>query len=93
MPRTEWPVTRQLKMTVTSVTTFPAVGRALSGDCEEHYSLDGELLPTAVRTVSIRHCLKTYSSICYAVNKTAIKGQRTDQISAKYGHRLAFSRR
>ncbi|ENZ7585956.1 T6SS phospholipase effector Tle1-like catalytic domain-containing protein [Klebsiella aerogenes] len=52
---------------------FPGCGARFPQIGEEHYSLDGELFANGGEDRINQALLKTYSSICYAVNKTAIK--------------------
>ncbi len=55
------------------VTIFPGCGARFPEIGEEHYSLDGELFANGGEDRINQALLKTYSSISYAVNKTAIK--------------------
>ncbi|HDN2629497.1 TPA: DUF2235 domain-containing protein, partial [Klebsiella aerogenes] len=71
---------------------FPGCGARFPEIGEEHYSLDGELFANGGEDRINQALLKTYSSICYAVNKTAIKDSELTRYRQSMATVWPFSR-
>ncbi|CAM6483049.1 type VI secretion system baseplate subunit TssF [Klebsiella aerogenes] len=71
---------------------FPGCGARFPEIGEEHYSLDGELFANGGEDRINQALLKTYSSICYAVNKKAIEDSELDIFRPQMATVWPFSR-
>ncbi|HGY2647136.1 TPA: DUF2235 domain-containing protein, partial [Klebsiella aerogenes] len=71
---------------------FPGCGASFPEIGEKHYSLDGELFANGGEDRINQALLKTYSSICYAVNKKAIEDSELDTFRPQMATVWPFSR-
>ncbi|HEM8737527.1 TPA: DUF2235 domain-containing protein, partial [Klebsiella aerogenes] len=71
---------------------FPGCGARFPEIGEEHYSLDGELFANGGEDRINQALLKTYSSICYAVNKKAIEDSELTRYRQSMATVWPFSR-
>ncbi|HBQ7844751.1 TPA: DUF2235 domain-containing protein [Klebsiella aerogenes] len=71
---------------------FPGCGASFPEIGENEYSLDGELFANGGEDRINQALLKTYSSICYAVNKKAIEDSELDTFRPQMATVWPFSR-
>ncbi|MGG8084461.1 DUF2235 domain-containing protein [Klebsiella aerogenes] len=71
---------------------FPGCGASFPEIGEKHYSLDGELFANGGEDRINQALLKTYSCICYAVNKKAIEDSELDTFRPQMATVWPFSR-
>ncbi|HBY1513941.1 TPA: DUF2235 domain-containing protein [Klebsiella aerogenes] len=71
---------------------FPGCGASFPEIGENEYSLDGELFANGGEDRINQALLKTYSSICYAVNKKAIEDSELDTFRPQMATVWSFSR-